>query len=72
MDRNGLTVFPVLKAPAVKRLLLSGNPFTTLANLALSKLDALEELRLDKCQLKDSPFPVVNLPSIKSLYITES
>jgi Leucine-rich repeat (LRR) protein len=72
MDTNGLTAFPILKAPAVKRLMLNGNPFTSIANMVMSKLDSLEELRFDKCQLNDSPFPVVNLPSIKSLYITES
>ncbi len=72
LDRNGLTVLPVLKAPSLKKLILTANVFTSIANLSASQLDALEEFRLEQCKLGSAPFPVVNLPEIKSLYVIES
>ncbi len=62
----------MLKTPSLKKLILTLNVLTSIGNFSLSQLDALEEFRLEKCQLGGAPFPVVNLPAIKSLYVTES
>jgi hypothetical protein len=42
LDRNGLTVLTVLKAPSLKKLILTENIFTSIVNLSTSQLDALE------------------------------